>query len=291
MRDAAGARPRSGFGGLERVSNLGNQAWRPGQWAAMALAGLLGPGLLSACDDKPRPPETPPAAATDISAHARRVAVEKIGAGVRNPAAARFRGVQVYQQADPSVIAVCGQVNPDGREDQAFIPFVSVVTYARRPDAGAPEFDIEQFVATSTSEATRMYIEMTSRCGENGGPRQVGNRKVVPPLPPLPSDLPDQIQPPRPIGTFHAPASQTALPSAPVPGPKAESIAASSSGENVTMRQAGNIRIAPVGGSPLVRVAPKGVVLKVFGQAPGGWLQVGEAAPEGWVHSSLVESP
>ena len=204
------------------MSNLGNQAWRPGQWAAMALAGLLGPGLLSACDDKPRPPETPPAAATDISAHARRVAVEKIGAGVRNPAAARFRGVQVYQQADPSVIAVCGQVNPDGREDQAFIPFVSVVTYARRPDAGAPEFDIEQFVATSTSEATRMYIEMTSRCGENGGPRQVGNRKVVPPLPPLPSDLPDQIQPPRPIGTFHAPASQTALPSAPVPGPKAE---------------------------------------------------------------------
>ena len=78
---------------------------------------------------------------------------------------------------------------------------------------------------------------------------------------------------------------------APVPGGRAEPVASPLSGQNVTMRQAGNIRVAPVGGSQLIRVAPKGAVLRVFAQAPGGWLQVGEAEPEGWVHSSLIENP
>jgi hypothetical protein len=201
--------------------------------------------------------------------------------------------MQVYQQTDAYVLAVCGQVNPAGREDQAFLPFVAVVTYAKRPDAGLPEFDIEQYVATSNAEATRTYIEMTSRCGENGGPRRVGNRQVTPPLPPLPSDLPDQLQaarPPRPGGV---PAGQFVL--QPVPGPTparpAETTVSSASGQTITMRQHGNIRVAPVGGSQLVRVAPKGTALRVFAQAPGGWLQVGERDVEGWVHSSLVETP
>ncbi len=265
----------------------------------MALAGVLGTGLLSACDQKPRPPATPGAAASETIAHARRVAVDKISSGLRTPAAARFRGVQVYQQADPRVVAVCGQVNPAGREDQAFIPFVSVVTYSKRPETGAPEFDIDQYVANSNTEATRMYIEMTSRCGENGGPRQIGNRIVIPPLPPLPSDLPDQLQPAQlqpgqlqpgqPPATSRAPAGQFVL--SPVPGRQAEPAASAVSGQNVIMRQAGNIRVAPVGGSQLVRVAPKGAVLRVFAQAPGGWLQVGDGEPEGWVHSSLVDSP
>jgi hypothetical protein len=65
----------------------------------------------------------------------------------------------------------------------------------------------------------------------------------------------------------------------------------SASGQIVTMRQHGNIRVTPVGGSQLVRVAPKGTVLRVFAQAPGGWLQVGEGNAEGWVHSSMVETP
>ncbi len=274
------------------MRNFSGSAPCAGRCACLALAGLLGAGLLVGCDEKP--PAPPPAASTDAAAHARRVAAEKLSAGLRNPAAARFRGVQVYQQADPAVLAVCGQVNPEGREDQAFIPFVSVVTYSRRPEAGPPEFDIEQFVASSTSEATRMYIEMTSRCGENGGPRQLGNRKIIPPLPPLPADLPDQIQPARPVRTDR-PA--TVLAPAPVPlaipasGGKAEPLASPLAGQTVTMRQAGNIRAAPVGGSQLVRVAPKGAVLKVFAQAAGGWLQVGDDGPEGWVHSSLVESP
>jgi hypothetical protein len=267
-----------------------------------------------ACDDPPGPaqppagaasaeppaapaaPARPPATvASATAAEARRVAVEKIATGLHNPAAARFRGVQVYQQADAGVLAVCGQVNPDGRNDQAFIPFVSVVTTTPGTDGGTAEFDIEQFVATSTPEATRVYIEMSSRCGENGGPRQVGNRKAVTPLPPLPGDLPTPLQPALlqsgpPPGTGHGPAGQFALTPVSTPGGSVGPAASALTGQSVVMRQAGNIRTAPVGGSQLVRVAPRGAVLRVLAQAPGGWLQVGETEAEGWVHSSLVEN-
>lgn len=273
------------------MGSLDPSSWICHRPAAMALAGLLGAGLLSACDQKACRPAAPQATSPDAGAHARRVALEKISSGLRAPAAAQFRGVQVYQQADSRVVAICGQVNPAGREDQAFIPFVSVVTYTRRSEAGTPEFDIDQYVANSNSEATRVYIEMTSRCGENGGPRQVGNRVVIPPLPPLPSDLPDQLLAGRPAAAGHGPAGQVPPSPAPVAAGRVEPGASPAGGQSVTMRQAGNIRVAPAGGSQLVRVAPKGAVLRVFAQAPGGWLQVGEGEPEGWVHSSLVESP
>jgi len=29
--------------------------------------------------------------------------------------------------------------------------------------------------------------------------------------------------------------------------------------------------------------------LRVFAEAPGGWLEVGDTAPFGWVHGSMVE--
>ena len=114
---------------------------------SVAGAGVLGAGLLSACDQKPRPPAS--------QVPCRRTSPPRLGGSPWKrsaPAcaprrAAQFRGVQVYQQADPRVIAVCGQVNPAGRQDQAFIPFVSVVTYARRPEAGLSEFE-----SISTSE-------------------------------------------------------------------------------------------------------------------------------------------
>ena len=263
-----------------------------GKWVALTLAGLLGAAMLSGCDGKkPGPREAAPTA--DILAHARAFAEEKLRAGLRTPALAQFRGVEAYPQNDARVIAVCGQVNPAGREDQPFFPFVSVLTVSQRLDAASPDFDVEQYLASSNAEATRFYIEMTSRCGENGGPRQVGARRMIPPLPPLPSDLPDQLQAVQPSRTGPAPAVPVVLSpgSAPIAGRTAEPAGSALAGQSVTMRQAGNIRIAPVTGSQLVRVAPKGAVLKVFGQAPGGWLQVGDAEAEGWVHSSLVEMP
>jgi tetratricopeptide (TPR) repeat protein len=54
----------------------------------------------------------------------------------------------------------------------------------------------------------------------------------------------------------------------------------------VVMRQPGNIRIAPQGA--ILRVEPRGKELRVFGKAPGGWLQIGDTEANGWVHSSMV---
>jgi hypothetical protein len=53
------------------------------------------------------------------------------------------------------------------------------------------------------------------------------------------------------------------------------------------MRQNGNIRSAPQGET--LRVEPQGKELRVFGEAPGGWLQIGDTEANGWVHSSLVQ--
>jgi hypothetical protein len=55
----------------------------------------------------------------------------------------------------------------------------------------------------------------------------------------------------------------------------------------VTMLQNGNLHAAPQG--EVVRTVPKGTTMQVFGEAPGGWYEVGDTSPWGWVHSSLVE--
>lgn len=50
-----------------------------------------------------------------------------------------------------------------------------------------------------------------------------------------------------------------------------------------------NLRAAPGGGGEVIRTVPRGSQLEVFGEAPGGWLQVGQGgAPWGWVHVSVL---
>jgi hypothetical protein len=49
------------------------------------------------------------------------------------------------------------------------------------------------------------------------------------------------------------------------------------------------VRATPGGGGEVVRVAPRGATLNVFGEASGGWLQVGESEPWGWLHNSMVD--
>jgi uncharacterized protein YraI len=57
---------------------------------------------------------------------------------------------------------------------------------------------------------------------------------------------------------------------------------------SVTVRSPVNLRTAPHGA--VLRVLPRGEVLQVFGQAPGGWLQVGQGEAWGWAHSSLLDT-
>ncbi|MXP62849.1 SH3 domain-containing protein [Roseomonas sp. M0104] len=241
-------------------------------------AGLALLAALAACDDPPAKdtPEAPTAAP------ARRAAEEALRSTAGGPVA--LRGVQVYRQAVGQSSAVCGQVNlqPGGGES-LFTLFVAVVT----PEGeGRPA--VEQHVATSSTTASRVFVEMVNRCYTGGGP-QPGQRPGAPPLmPPVPDRIPQAAPPPttppptpplRPQ-TVPAPAPGAArgtAPPAPAPG-----------GRRVTLRQNGNLRAHPNGGGTVLRVVEQGTTLRVFAEAPGGWLQVGDAAPWGWLHDSLV---
>ncbi|HEY4253431.1 MAG TPA: SH3 domain-containing protein [Roseomonas sp.] len=235
------------------------------------------------CDDKHGQAA---AAGFDAPAHARRVAEERILARVARPGAV-LRAMQVYRQAAPQTIAVCGQVNPSGRGDSPYIPFVTVLTYEGDPPAagGEPRFQFAQYLADSSPAATRVYVEMVSRCFEGGGTRDA---RQVPALPPLPDGLQRQAEDPPPA----AAALPSPAPAAPAPGqaPAAMVVASPSSRSSVTTRQHANLRTSPSGGS-VVRVVPPGSSLTVFGEAPGGWYQVGESEPQGWIHGSMLGGP
>lgn len=50
-----------------------------------------------------------------------------------------------------------------------------------------------------------------------------------------------------------------------------------------------NIRVAPDLSAPVVRTMQPSTTLTVFGDAPGGWFNVGESEPFGWVHESALQ--
>jgi uncharacterized protein YraI len=65
--------------------------------------------------------------------------------------------------------------------------------------------------------------------------------------------------------------------------------AAASGSVTTTSAHPVNVRSSPAGGGAIVRIVPRASVLRVFGEAPGGWLRVGEDQPFGWLHSSMLE--
>ena len=249
---------------------------------------VLAAALLAAgCDrDEPKP-----APAADRAAEARKAAENSIRAGARDPDSVSFRGVQVWPQAVEGTHAVCGQVNVFGASSTTYALFVAAVTRSASAQDPARAYKVEARVGSTPSEATRAYIDTIARCFEGGGPREVA-RQGAPSIPPLPDDMarvqqqvaalsqkpsaPAAASPPSPV-----PPRQASPPSAPPPP------AVTAAQGTVVMRQNGNVRIAPHGEA--VRVEQQGTELRVFGEAPGGWLQVGNAAPIGWVHSSMVQ--
>ena len=60
--------------------------------------------------------------------------------------------------------------------------------------------------------------------------------------------------------------------------------------ERVITRQGANVREAPNSSANVVRMAPPGAVLRVFGRN-SGWVQVGDSSPWGWIYSSLLDQP
>ena len=181
--------------------------------------------------------------------------------------------------------AVCGQANVFGPSSNTYVLFVVVVTQNDIGDDPARTFKTEARVGSTVTEATKVYVDTLVRCYESGGPQNI-MRGTAAPVPPMPSDMKTVLSGPTPAATgapaAPAPAAQ--------PQPSATAQAAPRStpaSGTVVMRQNGNIRIAPQGET--IRVEPQGKELRVFGEAPGGWLQIGDTEANGWVHSSLVQ--
>lgn len=225
----------------------------------IAVAGLAG------CKEEK---QAAPSTASGAVQRARDAAQQNIQAASASPAKVKFRGIQVYSQAAPQKFAVCGQVSPFPDDSNIFVPFVSVVTAQPRGDT--TEYQFEQRIGTTTSEAGRVYGALVTFCYEEGGPPPSPVRGVAP-TPPLPDTIPDALT--RGTATKPVPATSGTKPM--------------EATGTVTMRQNGNLRADPHG-APL-RVAAQGSSFKVFGQAPGGWFQVGDTAPIGWVHESMLD--
>jgi hypothetical protein len=235
---------------------------------------LLLPLLAAACDDPPREAAREAPAAAPRVAEALRAAEERVRARIGREGPLTQRAVQVHRQALGETLAVCGQVNPTGRWDDAFIPWVVVVAFE-----GERAARVDFHYAGSGVEATRVYFEMVDRCFDGGGPSTP--RAISRPMPPAPSELartrPEEARPAPAPAPAVAPSSAAEVPGA----TPMEGIALT--------RGPANIRAHPGGGGAVLRVAPRGAILQVYGEAPGGWVQVGEHEPWGWVHRSMLE--
>ncbi|MFC0407647.1 SH3 domain-containing protein [Roseomonas elaeocarpi] len=234
----------------------------------MALCLLAVSGLaLAGCNEK----TADAAASTQQQKQAVQLAEAQLRADQELGRNLALREVRSFPQAEGDVLAVCGEMSIDGAQGH-FVPFVSTVSLPA--DAtGKPE--VTSFLATSGVEATRVYVESTSRCRDMGGPRPTLRQAAPPLLPTIPADLPYLRQASFPAAT---PVAEAAA--APAASTGAEG--------SVVTRQAANLRSSPSGGSVL-RVVAAGQSLKVYGTAPGGWYRVGDASgPGGWMHGSMV---
>jgi hypothetical protein len=237
---------------------------------------------LSACDDPPKEQQRAEAAAEAVATEARRAAEEHVRVRLRILDDMQLRAVQVYRQQVPDTFAVCGQINPTGAADDPFIPWVAVVTLG---DGKATRTDL--LLGASNTEASRVYLESVDRCFDGGGP-SIARPQAARALPPLPSDaaLAQKAAPP-PVAPA-PPVPSTAVTPQPPPRSPAPSATATRS-VTTTAAHPVNIRSHPRGGGAVVRIVPRASVLRVFGEAPGGWFQVGEDQPFGWVHGSMLK--
>ncbi len=235
---------------------------------SLAAAGLAG------CKDEKKTAGATAAAAPSMQ-RVVDAAEQSIQSLVPAPAKVRFRGVQSYTQAAPQHVAICGQVSPFADDANIFVPFVSVVTMQQNGQATQYQFD--NTVGTTTSEASRVYGAIVNYCYENGGPAQSSFRAVQ--TPPLPDAVRNPDSPPAAPVVF---STVPARPGAPPPLTKAPVEASGT----VIVRQSSNVHSDPKG--PSIRTVQQGTTLHVFGQAPGGWYQVGDTAPFGWVHESML---
>jgi hypothetical protein len=176
------------------------------------------------------------------------------------------RGVQVFQQALPGVVAVCGRSTTTSGIGAPYVPYVAVVSF----EGEAPRVT-NLVLGTTGPEASRVFLEMTDRCFDGGGPANA--RAMARSYPPLPTGaMPEREAEAQPEA---APQPEPARPSGTV---------------TISSRSGANLRSAARGGE-VIRTLPASSTFDVISEAPGGWVQVGErGAPIGWVHASVLEA-
>jgi hypothetical protein len=255
----------------------------------VALAALA---LLSACKEEKKP-SVPVANALGERVIAATEQSIRVGA----PPHMRFRGVQLYAQAMPQKLAVCGQLNPFPDDPDIFVPFVSVVTLPAKQDDPSGTYQFDHRIGTNASEASRTYVAIVNYCYDQGGPAPSQSASAMP-APPLPDRIPDptaKARGPDPTLRVVQPTQPTAAPStaqsaasqATTQDPSATATDSTPSSGNVVVRQNANLHSDPHG--PSTRVVQQGTSLRVFGQAPGGWYQVGDTSAWGWIHESMID--
>lgn len=197
---------------------------------------------------------------------AARQAAETAIKGRLRAQAVQQRGVQVFAQALPHTLAVCGRSSATGAASDPFVPYVAVVAF----EGDAPR--VSNFVLGATGpEASRVFVEMVDRCFEGGGPATA--RVMARSFPPLP--VPGAAAAEANVETAAAPAE---------PSRPANTVM-------VSARSGANLRSATRGGE-VIRTIPPSSTLEVVSEAPGGWYQVGQAGSAiGWVHASVLETP
>jgi hypothetical protein len=264
-----------------------------GRRAVALFAAFTALALLPGCKDEKK---SAAESAASTAAHAREAVEQNIRASAATTTQAQFRGVQVYSQAMPQRMAVCGQVTPFADDPNIFVPFVSVVTVQGSQDGRAPQYQFEQHIGTDPSEASHVYAAIVAYCYDKGGPPVMPYQGVVP-VPPLPDAIPDPLSKGGRAGQPPATATSSSPPSPPTPHvqtPQRADVPASVPGlvpdqatGSVTMRQNGNLHSEPHG--PAIRVVPQGTAMRIFARASGGWYQVGDTAPWGWIHESMLD--
>jgi hypothetical protein len=126
-------------------------------------------------------------------------------------------------------------------------------------------------------------------------PGSVASLQKAPPppqaLPPSPvaRPAPAAVSPPAATPPAPSPDASTAAGASAAPAP-AQRPAATAADRlpRVAVRQPANLRTGPDGQANIVRVVPRGEVLRVHNRTANGWVQVGDAEPRGWLHTSRL---
>lgn len=228
---------------------------------ALALLGLI---ALAACNEDHA---ASPAPAGQDRQQAARAATEASLQARIHAQGSQQRGVQVFAQALPDSVAVCGRSTLSAASGAPYVPYVAVVSFE-----GATPRVSNLLLGATGPEATRVFVEMVDRCFDGGGPATA--RVMARSFPPLP-----------------VPGVPTVEPEAEVVSEARAEPARPGNTVTVSSRSGANLRSAARGGEVL-RTLPASSTLEVYGEAPGGWYQVGErGSAMGWVHASVLETP